>query len=206
VTIDLVFPARGDAVAVDHAYPLYAALSGLVPQFHDPATALRFAPLTGDPAGDGRLRLTDRSCLRVRVPDDAVRVVLPLAGQRLDVGGRPVRLGVPSVRTLTPAASLVARLVTFKGADGPDPFLATARAKLAALGVSGEPGLPVHLDGDRAGEPVRRVVRIKGATIWGYALVVSELSAADSLTLQAHGLGGRTQLGCGFFVPARGVG
>ena len=49
-------------------------------------------------------------------------------------------------------------------------------------------------------------LRIKGLAIVGYGLLVSELSAADSLTLQERGLGGRTQLGCGFFVPAKGVG
>jgi len=202
--IELVFPMHGDPIPTDHAYPLYGALSAVVPQFHEADSPLRFAPITGDPDGDGRLHLTDHSLLRVRLPEDAVRTVLPLAGKRLDVAGSAVRLGVPSVRTLIPSPMLVSRIVTFKNAEEPGKFLTTARQQLAELGVTGEPQLPLHLEGDRAGEPRRRVVRIKGVAIVGYSLMVAELSAADSIRLQEEGLGGRTQLGCGFFVPTRG--
>ena len=75
--------------------------------------------------------------------------------------------------------------------------------KLAELGVSGEPQLPIHIEGNRAGEPKRRVVRVKGVIIVGYALIMAELTAGDSLTLQERGLGGRTQLGCGYFSPTK---
>lgn len=206
MTVDVLFPAAGGPLPVDHSYPLYGALSAVVPAFHAAEGGVRFAPITGDPTGDGRLTLNPHSYLRVRVPTDGVRSVLPLAGQRLDVAGVGVRLGVPSVRTLTPAASVVSRLVTFKNADAPDAFLTAARRRLSELSIVGEPQLPVHLAGDRAGEPLRRVVRIKGVAIVGYALIVAELSAADSLRLQDVGLGGRTHIGCGFFVPAKGVG
>lgn len=203
--VDLVFPASGTCVPTDHAYHLYAALSGVVPQFHDAAARLRFAPITGVAVPEGRLELGAHSHLTVRLPDDAVKLALPLAGKRLQVGDGWVRLGVPAVRTLVPAPALVARIVTFKNADTPEQFLATARAKLVELGVSGEPQLPIHTDGPRAGEPKRRVVRVKGAAIPGYALLVTELTAPDSLKLQEEGLGGRTSVGCGFFTAAKGV-
>jgi len=138
----------------------------------------------------------------VRLPANQVQLALPLAGKRLDIAGSRVLLGVPAIRTLVAAPVLVARMVTFKNADTPEQFLTTARAKLKELGVTSEPSLPIHLDGERAGEAKRRVVRVKGAVIVGYSLLVSELSAADSLVLQERGLGGRTHLGCGFFSPA----
>ena len=157
-----------------------------------------------DPCGspqlpDGRLQITEYSCLRVRLADDAVRCVLPLAGKRLAVGDALVRLGVPRLQSLVAAPSLIARLVTFKNADTPERFLATAQVKLADLGVNGKLQLPVHVQGERVGTPVRRVVRVRGVTIPGYSLIVAELSSSDSLLLQESGLGGRTRLGCGFF-------
>ena len=97
----------------------------------------------------------------------------------------------------------MARLVTFKHADGQDQFLTTARRKLAELEVGGEPAIPVVAAGPRAGECRRRVVRLKGRTIIGYALEVSGLSAGDSLKLQESGLGGRSRMGCGFFLPVK---
>ena len=202
MTVDLLFPAAGGDVPTDHAYPLLAALSAVVPGFHA-AGGPRFAPLTGDPAGPGRLRLGPGSRLRVRVPDGGVRGVLPLAGRRLDVFGCGVRLGAPAAAAVVPAAAVAARLVTFKHAADPERFLATARTKLAELGVAGEPAIPLIVAGPRAGEPRRRVVRVKGRAVVGYALVVSGLSPADAVRLQDLGLGGRTRLGCGFFLPVK---
>ena len=201
MSLDLVFPALGKTLPTDHAYALYAALSRVVPKFHDKDSPLRFAPITGRATPDGFLHITEHSCLRVRLPNDAVPVALPLAGKRLTIGDVFVRLGVPSVSLLVAAPTLIARLVTFKNADTPEQFLTTTRAKLSDLSVTGEPRLPLHLDGERAGTPQRRVVRVKGVTIPGYALTVAELSAVDSVTLQESGLGGRTRLGCGFFMP-----
>ena len=201
--VELVFPASGPLLPTDHAYPLYAALSGLVPQFHVEQSPLRFAPITGIANPGGQLQLGPHSCLRVRLPDDSIKLALPLAGKKLVIGESTVRLGVPAVRTLVPAPAVVARIVTFKNADTPEQFLNTARTKLAELGVTGEPQLPIHLEGERSGEPKRRVIRIKDVTIVGYSLLVSELSAADSITLQERGLGGRTHMGCGFFVELK---
>jgi CRISPR-associated protein Cas6 len=203
MTVDLLFPVHGDSVPTDHAYALYAALSGAVPAFHDPASPLRFAPLTGGRGGPGRLLLNRHSALRVRLPSDALPTVLPLAGTKLDVAGSAIRLGPPSVHTLVPAASLESWLVTFKNSREPDRFLDAARAKLAELGVTGTPTPRAIPAGPRAGEPRRRVVRVQGKAIVGYALLVTGLSAPDALRLQEHGLGGRTKLGCGFFLPAR---
>lgn len=203
---DLLFPARGESVPTDHAYALYGALSRTVPAFHQPGAGVRFAPLTGVGGEPGRLRLTDRSCLRVRLPAEGIAAALPLAGAKLDVAGSAVRLGVPAVVPLRPAAALGAGLVTFKHGQDPDRFLATARAKLAELGVAAEVAVRRFESGPRTGEPRRRVVRLKGRAVVGYAVIVTGLSAGDSVRLQERGLGGRTRLGCGFFLPVRARG
>ena len=125
MTVDLVFPALGNTLPTDHAYALYGALSQIVPDFHDETRSVRFAPITGRAAPDGRLQITEYSCLRVRLADNAVRCVLPLAGKRLAVGDALVRLGVPRLQSLVAAPSLIARLVTFKNADTPERFQST---------------------------------------------------------------------------------
>jgi CRISPR-associated protein Cas6 len=201
--VDIVFPLCGDDVPIDHGYALYSALSHVVAAFHDSASAIRFGPILGDPVSDGLLRLNAGSRLRLRLPGNRIREALPLAGRRLVVAGHPVRVGVPAVAALAPAGTLFSRLVTFKNAEEPDQFLATARTKVAEAGLRGEPSLPLVLNGQRAGEYRRRVVRVKGCAIVGYALLVSGLSDSDSLRLQEIGLGGRTRMGCGFFMPAR---
>jgi CRISPR-associated protein Cas6 len=189
---------------VDHAYPLYGALSRLVQAFHNPEAKLRFTTLTGMPGEPGRLRLTERSHLRVRLPSDAIPTVLPLAGKALDLAGMTVRLGVPSVVTLVPATTLQSPLVTFKHGEEPEAFLKIAREKLTALEIAGTPAVRLFEAGPRVGQPRRKVIRISKQKIIGYAMVVSELTADESIRLQEVGLGGRTRMGCGFFLPVRG--
>jgi CRISPR-associated protein Cas6 len=208
VIVDLLFPVRGIWVPTDHHYGLYAALSRLVPLFHEPDADIRFAPLSGLPGEPGRLQLTERSGLRVRLSSDDIPRVLPLAGKSIEVVGSRLRLGPPTVYPLQAAPNLEARLVTFKIGTSkhlvsPDDFLATAKAKLAAMEVAGEPAVRMFESGPRMGQPRRRVVRLKGRAIVGYALLVSGLSADESIRLQERGLGGRTRMGCGFFLPAR---
>ncbi|MCI5210102.1 MAG: hypothetical protein D3910_15200 [Candidatus Electrothrix sp. ATG2] len=47
----------------------------------------------------------------------------------------------------------------------------------------------------------RRTFSIRRKKIVGYSLLVSELSAEESLALQEKGVGGRRKMGCGFFNP-----
>ena len=94
MVIDLIFPVRGDAIPTDHAYHLYAALTRVAPAFHDRDAGLRFMPLGGLPDAPGRLRLTDHTRLRLRCPDDRIRLALPLAGKQLDVEPDSERISV----------------------------------------------------------------------------------------------------------------
>jgi CRISPR-associated protein Cas6 len=173
----------------------------VIPDFHDPKSSFFFGPITGIYAGGGSIRLDGRSHLRCRLPADAVGRVLPLADRQLEVAGRSIHLGIPSVSPIQPATALTASLVTFKNSTEPDRFLRVAREKLAILGVSATPHLPLLTAGSRVGQPRRRIVRVAGKSVVGFALLVDELTAAESILLQERGLGGRTRMGCGFFVP-----
>lgn len=203
MTLDILFPALGESVPTDHAYLLYAALSRIVPAFHEAPAGVRFCPLTGQNGGPGLLRLTPRSRLRVRLPDDRIRDLIQLAGKKLDLGDHHVRLGVPSVMALTPAPTLAARTVTIKHNTEPGPFLSTARQRLNEIDIRGEISIPLRTRPGRYPEPARRVVRIKGKKVIGFAVIVEGLTAEESLQLQECGMGGRVRMGCGFFVPVR---
>lgn len=159
-----------------------------------------------------------RSWLRLRLPAESIPLVLPLAGKSLDLAGHKVRLGVPQVRALVPAPSLIARLVTIKKSTGkrnkqdkagtracmePTAFLAAARLQLDKLGIQGEAAIPLVRQGKRAGQPCKGVLRIHEKRLVGYALQVTGLTAEESIKLQEVGLGGRKKMGCGFFVPMR---
>jgi CRISPR-associated protein Cas6 len=201
IMVELAFPVTGAVLPEDNGYALYAAVSRALDDHLPEGVAV--ASIGGHPLGNWQIRLARGTRLRIRTPVDRIGDLLPLAGKFLGIDGHEIGLGVPEVRGLTPAPELAARMVTIKGFTEPYPFLEAVGRQLTALGVAGHATIPTVPGGKRQGLPQRRVVRIKDRSVVGFALVVSGLSEPDSLTLQAHGLGGRRHMGCGIFAPAR---
>ncbi len=188
--IDLLFPVRGGSVPLDHGYVLFSALSTRLPGLHARRDIGVFN-LRGE-SNTRELLYLGRGTLRLRCPAEALPLLLPLVSAPLEVAGRQLVLGAPTLRALEPVASLSARVVTFKHSLDEATFLATAQRFLAELGC--EARLKVGR---------RRVVGISGKKVVGFALDLEGLSAEDSLRVQVHGLGGRRHMGCGLFLPTR---
>ncbi|MDQ2976939.1 MAG: type I-MYXAN CRISPR-associated protein Cas6/Cmx6 [Acidobacteriota bacterium] len=116
--------------------------------------------ISGFPSGRGLITLPERGAtLRLRIPADHYRDVLPLAGKRLDIGGHQIRLGLPAARPLEPASSLYARVVTIKKFTEPEPFLEAVKRKLDQFGISGRVELP--FDGPQADNDVAQTVSLR---------------------------------------------
>lgn len=204
IMIDLCFVLRATApLPADHGYHLYAAVSRLLPPVHQP-NGIGIHPIRGHLIGDRQMELCDWSRLTIRVTPERIVEFLPLAGKQLDLAGRSVRVGVPEVHSLVPATTLRSRLVTIKvsapegdQAAPPDEagFKAAARRQLDALGISPEAAATVGK---------RRTLRIREKEVVGYEVVVTALSATESVALQEKGLGGRRHMGCGIFAPIEG--
>jgi|JI10StandDraft_1071094.scaffolds.fasta_scaffold18041_4 CRISPR-associated protein Cas6 len=198
--VDLAFPVRGTTVPRDHAYALYGALSRAQPDLHGQAW-LGVHSIPGR-LKDGDLDLSTGSYLRLRIPTERIAALLPLAGATLEVHGRPVTLGAPTIHALRPVAALDAHLVVIRLTNGVkrpfdkdefnQRFAAEAQRQLDRLGVKGE----FALRG-------RRSITVGGQRIMGHAVGVTGLTAEHSLLLQIHGLGGKRSMGCGLFRPAK---
>jgi CRISPR-associated protein Cas6 len=208
LTVELHFPILGQSLPASPGYDLYGSLCRRVPRLHEADCSWQVGPVAGIPGGNGTMQLeSQRSRLRLRLPDTDIREALPLAGRELDVGGHHVRLGVPQVRALEPAPTLAAKLVVIKVHEHPNPtpedFLTAVRKKLADDGIQGEAAIPLVRSGLHAGKPRRGVLWIKGKRLIGYSMIVQGLSVAESLTLLEKGLGGKRKMGCGWFVAVR---
>lgn len=198
--VDLSFPLVGAAdIPADHGYQLYAALSRLIPSMHEP-NFIGVHPIRGRLIGERRLQICDFSRLTVRVAPEGIAELLPLAGQRINIAGRSMRLDVPRVYALVAATTLRSRLVTIKVSGDrretcpPDAteFLSAARRQLDDLGASPHAQLTLGK---------RRTLRIRDKEVVGYELLASAFTAQESIALQERGLGGRRHMGCGVFVP-----
>ena len=143
--------------------------------------------------------------LRLRIPVDKVGAVIGLAGKQLEIAGRLVVLGVPTVTPLVPAAVLDARLVYIRlttGAKGnaltfspevfAQRFLAEANRQIAKHNIS----CTLEIRG-------RDEIRVGGQRLIGCAVRAAGLTDEDSIKLQVIGIGGKRTMGCGVFRAAR---
>lgn len=207
LVVDLAFQLRGAFMPADHGYLLYSAVSQHLPWLHGDES-LGIHPIRGQLAGQRQLVLTRESQLVLRLPVAKIPAAIRLAGQRLDLDGASLLVGVPTIRPLLPRVALYSRLVVIKGFLEPAAFLDAAQRQLAERDIAGSASLvprrrerPVE-DGAGSREPVvRRTLRIHDREVVGFAVLVSGLGPEDSIQLQTVGLGGRRRFGCGIFLP-----
>jgi len=190
--IDLHLQVIGRTLNVDHGYALFSAVSKALPQFHE-AGEVGMGLIRGKYFGQGQLSISPFSNLAFRLPVSQVAGYINLAGKSLDVDGHHLRVGVPSSHPLAPSSSLYAHLVTSRNGQDQERFAREMARQLAAMDCRGK--LTIGK---------RRTFKVHGRQVVGYSVLVTELTAEESIVLQENGLGGRRKMGCGFFLPWQG--
>lgn len=217
--VDMTFGVTGYQIPVDHGYPLFSAVSRILPLLHreraNSQHSIGIHPIRGKLEPNRLLTLTPRSRLVIRLPESRIAASLVLNGQRLEVHGHHIEIGAGFPMPLKPAATLHSRLVIIKGATDEAAFHQAAKRQLESLQIAAQPHfVPRTSDESRHGKwrrqdhagraaVIRRTTRIKDREIVGFALLVEGLTAEESIRLQERGIGGRRHFGCGIFVPVR---
>lgn len=202
--VDLLFAIDCRELPVDHAYALSQALCDALPWLaQDARVAVHEIHVAGSqngwerPARDAasRLQLSRRTRLQLRAPQDAaVRLLAELPGTLLDIAGCRLAVGAGKTRPLSAETTLFARHVA--GAEEDErSFLARCARELAALEIRMSKAL--------CGKTTHMAVG--GAGMQTRSLLLADLSAAESVRLQQHGLGPHRLLGCGIFIPHKGI-
>jgi CRISPR-associated endonuclease/helicase Cas3 len=197
--VEMSFPVRGKYLPADHNYALFAACVHLIPEIRQ-LTALSILTIPGYADKQGKILLTERSHLRIRIPIPQIPLIYKLAGKSVCLGIHEIQIGIPEIFMLQPANKLRSRIVIIKGYSEPEFFLAAAQRQLDSWEISGHISIPL----DKKGEPSRKTIKVKRFTIVGFTTEVSNLSEEDSLKLQQWGIGGKRHLGCGYFLPCQG--
>jgi CRISPR-associated protein Cas6 len=190
--VDLCFQLRGCFLPVDHGYTIYSAISRVCPAIHED-NEMGLKLIRGRYFGDGRLDISPRSELILRVPVERVREYLVLSGKTLEVNGDNLRVGVPQTKVLIPAVALFAQMVTTRNGQDQERFEKEVCSQMENLGIKG-----------RLTVTKRRTFKVQGKQVVGYSVLLSELTALESIIAQEKGLGGRRKMGCGFFEVWRG--
>jgi CRISPR-associated protein Cas6 len=205
--IDLMFPLqRCTALPVDHAHALSEALIGAVSWLADePRAAIHTIHVAGSQNGwerpahgrEQHLLPSRRTKLGIRIPRARMEALqAALEGRSLELGGgSSLTLGRAKERPLSAERTLFARYVVTHGDEDEDPFLRRIADELAQRGIKLRKALcgkTLSLSTPAGPVPTR-------------SLMLAELSLDDAIALQQQGIGAHQTMGCGIFLPHKGI-
>lgn len=181
------FVVKGKRIPVDHGFLLYAAISSILPEFHE-TKDIGVRLIRGAYDENGYLNISPESYLRLLVPQELLSTFLALCGRELNLVGNRLTVGVARTFQLKPVSTLYAHLVTTRNGNDQDRFQSEISRQMQEMEIQCS---------WKVGK--RRTFKVHGKQVVGYSILAHGLDAASSLRLQEQGLGGRRKMGCGMF-------
>ena len=203
--VDVVYAIRCRSVPLDHAHALSESIHSALPWFaEEPDAGLHMIHISE--AGNGWFRpdnpdtdeliLSRRSRLILRLPKHRFEQAGELTGMELEVAGRSLTVGEHKTRPLSSASTQFSRYVQTEDIDNEEQFLKYIAAELEAL-----------LETD-----IRKIMCGKAHTLntpQGHintrSVMVADLAPESAVLLEQKGLGTGRKMGCGLFIPHKGI-
>ena len=199
--VDVIYSISCKCIPMEHAHALSEALQQALPWLQEEETA-GIHQVYGAESGNGWERpdtevlyLSRRQKLSLRLPKTRLDEAKSLIGQTLDIGGYPLKVGELATRKLSDLPTLFARHVLGEAEQGEDEFMAQAVAQLNAMGI--------RVKKMMCGKEGR--IELPEATLHTRSLMLADLELEETVKLQEVGLGPGRKLGCGLFLPQKGI-
>jgi len=204
--VDVLFSVTCKRLPVDHAYALSAALRQAATWIaeDDSGVAVHTVHVAGSQNGwkrpdhgtDQYLILSRRSKLTIRVPRQRTAALLKdLEGKALDVAGCPLTIGPGKIRRLSKETTLFSRYVAAVPDAAEEAFLDWAAHALSDQGIRVRKALCGKMT----------LLTTPGGMLRTRSLMLSDLAPEESVRLQQQGLGPHCEMGCGIFIPHKGI-
>lgn len=201
--VDLSFKLDCKCLPNDHAWELSLAVQEKLPWLSDdPRTGIHMIHGAESMNGwnrpeepDSLIHLSRRSKMTLRVPGLQVGKALELEGSTLTIGDNELNLGKATVKLLSVYEVQFSRHVMTSAEMDEEAFLQQAVEELKAINIpprkllSGKTQIFSTPDGD----------------ITTRSLMVADLEPMEAVRLQETGIGDGRMLGCGLFVPHKGI-
>lgn len=197
---DAVFTIRAKVLPMDHAYLLSQTLLKHLPWLVEVNAGIfdiSVADGNGWEQGEsGFYYPSKRSKLSIRMPQEKLESAQILVGKTLDLG----EYNIDIVKSLKPKLMsdmqiVFSRHVACDESVSEEQFLQTAFAQLQALGIQPKKMM--------AG--LQKSISTPNGVIHTRSLMIANLRKAESVALQEQGIGEHRLLGCGLFLPQKGI-
>jgi CRISPR-associated protein Cas6 len=202
--VDLAYRIGCPTIPLDHAHSLSSALLKALPWLADDETA-GVHLIHGAASGNGWFRpedtenallhLSRRTRMRLRVPKNRLQDAQALSGQTLDIEGHPLEIGKSDVFMLSSLPTLFSRYVVTGAEFDEMQFLEDVARELKAMDIP----CRKMLGG------ITHTMNFPDGQVFTRSLMVADLEPEQSVRLQQLGLGEGRTIGCGLFLPHKGI-
>jgi CRISPR-associated protein Cas6 len=141
------------------------------------------------------IHLSKRTRMHLRVPVARIEDAAELVGKVLDVAGHSVSIGKMTSKSIDPFSTIFSRYIVVSEGMTEDDFLQSAVDDMQSRGM--QPRKLLCGMGHK--------FEANGVKIETRSLMVADLDKATSVALQEVGIGPHRHLGCGIFVPHKGI-
>ncbi|HHJ18977.1 MAG TPA: type I-MYXAN CRISPR-associated protein Cas6/Cmx6 [Gammaproteobacteria bacterium] len=202
--VDLRFKLKCHSLPIDHAQALSTALIEAMPWMdEEDQLGIHAIHVAGSSNGWFRpdnqetevLHLSHRTRLALRIPQHRLEAAKKLTGQTLDIAGHSMRIGESSIKKLSSMTTVFARYMVSEHIDDEAAFLQDAYHQLQKLGIKPKKMM----------SGLTSIVQSESGPLKARTLMVAELDIDQSIHLQQQGLGPGRKLGCGIFIPHKGI-
>jgi len=204
---DLLFDIRCRELPVHHIHALSTALLAQLPWLADePQAAIHEIHLAGsqngwerpDPELGQKLILSRRTKLTLRLPKHRIEQAREaLHGARLDIDGHAMTIGPAKTKPLAKQSTIFARSLVLAPGEEQD--------ELAFLQRMVEELQQRHIKVKKAMPGKTQDILTPDGPLATRSLMVADLSTDQSVALQQQALGEHRLLGCGIFLPHKGI-
>lgn len=202
--VDLVFKLECKMLPLEHAYALFQAIKSVLDWIEtEELTGIHQIHVAE--SGNGWMRpedptheilhLSHRTRMSLRVPKQRIEDAKQLSGRTLDIDGYSLVIGEASIKPLSELSPLFSRYVVCDTELSEEQFLMIVAEQLQAMDI------PVNKM--MAGK--QNVIRTPGTVFNTRSVMVADLEKEHSVRLQQRGIGPGRHLGCGIFVPQKGI-
>ena len=202
--VDLVFAIKCPMLPIDHAHALSVELQAALPWLAGEELAgihLIHGAASGngwyrpEEGADQLLQLSRRARMRLRVPKHRMDDARELSGRTLDIDGYTLEVGKSEVHLFSSLPTLFSRYVVTREELGEEEFMQNAANELETLGISCRKMLC----------GITHTLEFPDGPVFTRSLMVAELEPEASVRLQQAGLGEGRKIGCGLFIPHKGI-
>lgn len=205
--VDLVFDIECRELPVDHACDLAAAIRSQLPRIDEDARiGVHNIHLAGsqngwerpDPKLGQNLMLSRRTKLTIRAPRERRdEIEAALRDSELDIAGCRMRVGRARQKMLSSQGTIFSRYVVLEDGEADD----ENRFLQRIVDVLGERGIRITkaLCGKTA------EVQGPDGPVQTRSIMLAGLKPEESVRIQQEGIGPLRQMGCGLFIPHKGI-